>query len=530
MWTPFLTHIFVNCDESFIGCTLLPQQQFLENYVSKQEKQEKMWLQYFQNFGVGHSMVASNQLVDLITNTGIPDRLRSRIWLFTSGASRKASSEPNLYYRILEEKRGMTSKSTEDIEKDLRRSFPEHPYYQTEEGIESLRNVLVAYSWKNPKVGYCQSMNIVASVLLLYCTEEETFWLLATICEDLLPDNYSPTLLGVWVDQEVFEFLLKELLPDIHSHLQELGFNLILVTQPWFLCLFIGYLPMEQTLRILDCFFFEGVNMLFKTGLSMMSLLRDKILAAERMDELMNLWKMHEWLTTKVVTNACRTFSNSVLPLDRMLLIRNSARFNAIKNVEERSRQTILRELSDVTIYSHDQLVTFYENFQKAFPLGAEDKSLMTFKEFQQFFPMCLPQWKEDKELIENAFQFFDRNSDKIVDIVDIASYISFLAKGSLHQRLQVTLQIIDGDEDGQITTEELAHALSALSKLFSEDRVKEEIEEERQMLLELVTRVRREIDQRQNSSADPSRPIPIDRAFTILCSCNLSALLGLND
>jgi len=93
-----------------------------------------------------------------------------------------------------------------------------------------------------------------------------------------------------------------------------------------------------------------------------------------------------------------------------------------------------------------------------------------------------------------------------------------------------VTLQIIDGDEDGQITTEELAHALSALSKLFSEDRIKEEIEEERQMLLELVTRVRREIDQRQNSSADPSRPIPIDRAFTILCSCNLSALLGLND
>lgn len=41
--------------------------------------------------------------------------------------------------------------------------------------IKSLRRVLVAFSLYNPKIGYCQSMNFLAGLLLLFMDEEKTF-------------------------------------------------------------------------------------------------------------------------------------------------------------------------------------------------------------------------------------------------------------------------------------------------------------------------------------------------------------------
>lgn len=63
---------------------------------------------------------------------------------------------PGQYEEILEENKGRTNTSTEDIEKDLHRSLPEYLAYQSDEGIDALRRVLQAYSFNNPETGYCQ--------------------------------------------------------------------------------------------------------------------------------------------------------------------------------------------------------------------------------------------------------------------------------------------------------------------------------------------------------------------------------------
>ncbi|KAJ1499032.1 hypothetical protein HMI55_001540 [Coelomomyces lativittatus] len=157
------------------------------------------------------------------------------------------------------------------IERDLHRTFPDNlhyrrvpvpnapvpPFVSTTWLITSLRNVLVAFSFYCPEIGYCQSMNYIVGLLLLFHSEEEAFWMLVVITEDLLPPNlYTKNLLGTVTEMKVFHEIFKQKCRGIVSKVQAGGIvDLDMLICPWFLTIYINILPIESVLRVWDCFF-----------------------------------------------------------------------------------------------------------------------------------------------------------------------------------------------------------------------------------------------------------------------------------
>jgi hypothetical protein len=70
----------------------------------------------------------------------------------------------------------------------------------------------------NPRIGYCQGLNFIAGMMLVFMQEEDAFWLLVTVVERLLPDDYfTRSMVGTYVDQYVLAHIVKKCLPRIHG-------------------------------------------------------------------------------------------------------------------------------------------------------------------------------------------------------------------------------------------------------------------------------------------------------------------------
>ena len=77
---------------------------------------------------------------------GIPDRFRCEIWLNASGAIHEKVAHPGYYAMMVRQSRDLKTVANDEIERDLHRSLPEHPAFQSDIGIGALRRVLKAYA------------------------------------------------------------------------------------------------------------------------------------------------------------------------------------------------------------------------------------------------------------------------------------------------------------------------------------------------------------------------------------------------
>jgi len=114
-------------------------------------------------------------MTPLMIHKGVPDFLRSAVWVGIAGAWDAALQ---VEFDSLLDRLPFERPSNESIiNKDLSRCFPHHELFKDAEGEgqRMLGTVLKAYSLYDAEIGYCQGMAFVAGVLLMNMPVKDSF-------------------------------------------------------------------------------------------------------------------------------------------------------------------------------------------------------------------------------------------------------------------------------------------------------------------------------------------------------------------
>ena len=219
---------------------------------------------------------------------GIPPAWRGDAWFFYAGGAELLTRYPNHYVNLVVKSQSdaLSRNDKEAVERDLHRTFPDNLHFKSELASKSnqiietpimsaLRRLLCAFAVDHPRIGYCQSLNFIAGLLLLFLPEEKAYWMLHIMTTQLLPGTHELSLEGANVDLWVLMLALRQANPgvwakvggDVEPSSSRLP-PISLCTTSWFMSVFIGTLPVESVLRVWDVLFYEGSKTLFRVALA----------------------------------------------------------------------------------------------------------------------------------------------------------------------------------------------------------------------------------------------------------------------
>ncbi|XP_057677365.1 TBC1 domain family member 8B isoform X1 [Corythoichthys intestinalis] len=459
----------------------------LDPKMLKEKMKEQSWNIHFSEYGRGTSMFFTRKTRDLIVR-GVPESLRGELWLLFSGAVNDMATHPGYYTELVEQSLGTSTLATDEIERDLHRSLPEHPAFQSDTGISALRRVLTAYAYRNPKIGYCQAMNILTSVLLLYAKEEEAFWLLVAVCERMLPDYFNRRIIGALVDQAVFEDLIRENLPQLVENMTDLSF-FSSVSLSWFLTLFISVLPIESAVNVVDCFFYDGIKAILQLGLAVLDYNVDALISCHDDAEAVTILnKFFDSVTNKdsplpptvqqapVSNNNKSTRSNvdinelireayekyGNIRSEEVESFRKRNKLFVIQTLEDTTKQNVTRVVSQDVKFTPAQLDELYNLFKRQHFLSCywtmkspallhHDPSLayleqyqLGFQQFSVLFSLLEP-WAfcaNKSTLSLWVFRLIDENQDGLVNFKEFCCALDNLYCGSFTNKLKFLFKL----------------------------------------------------------------------------------------
>ncbi|XP_013412235.1 uncharacterized protein LOC106174987 isoform X2 [Lingula anatina] len=328
------------------------------------EQHQQAWRDYLKLHR--HSLTKTKELKTLC-RAGIPPQHRAEVWtqlIYNQVQDLVKTKGPHYYQNVCNMMPDSVNANRylRQISLDLMRTMPNNIHFSspTSDGIKKMREVLQAFCVHNPQLGYCQGMNFIVGMALLFMEAEDAFWTLVAITEKYFSPNYfDHNLVGAQADQEVLKEFLREKLPQLWQHLEELDIEISTVTLNWFLPIFFDAVPFETLLRIWDCFLLEGPKVLFRFALAILKIHESSVVQKTETISIMRHLKACAKLTFDI-EGLVKTAFEDLNPFPRRKDITSKQAYyvnilkEKVKKREKQQRAFLERErmFEDLDLYS----------------------------------------------------------------------------------------------------------------------------------------------------------------------------------
>eukprot|EP00168_Porphyra_purpurea_P015327 TRINITY_DN4672_c0_g1_i1.p1 TRINITY_DN4672_c0_g1~~TRINITY_DN4672_c0_g1_i1.p1 ORF type:complete len:898 (-),score=221.47 TRINITY_DN4672_c0_g1_i1:166-2859(-) len=165
---------------------------------------------------------------------------------------------------------------------DLPRTFPDLAFFhQPGSAFEgSLREILEAFAYLRPDIGYSQGMSFLGAVLLLYLDTPVAFACFVNMLhQSCFLHFFRMKMPEVRIYMRVHERLLGEALPDLAAHLRAEQVEPEMYLVNWVMALYLRALPLEHATRIWDAYMLDGDVVIFRAALGILKLLAPRLLS-----------------------------------------------------------------------------------------------------------------------------------------------------------------------------------------------------------------------------------------------------------
>ena len=212
----------------------------------------------------GLEKITRNFIEEFVNVGGIPNEFRVAIWKrlvqdgLTGSFDKVGSGDKwGLRYPALAPHGvSISSEVATLISNDVKRTHPEqnNPTFH-----DKLSLILTNFAFRNPKIGYCQGLNFVASAALQAgLSQGDAFQALVLFAENICADFYIPSLSGLHEIVEQISSVVKLNYPEVITNLERLQLPFLwLVAEP-LLCVFARTFPLYAITRIWDFVLFHG--------------------------------------------------------------------------------------------------------------------------------------------------------------------------------------------------------------------------------------------------------------------------------